>query len=90
MKARTFLTLFMVAAGGFTLRAADERPGINYDEAKVGTLPIPDALTCEDGTKVTTKEQWLQKRRPELLKLFETEVCHDTKQRAGPLDPGRG
>lgn len=53
---------------------ADERPGINYDESKAGSLPIPDVLTCSDGTKVTTKEQWLEKRRPELLKLFEREV----------------
>ena len=51
-----------------------DRPGINYDEAKANSLPIPDMLTCVDGTKVTTKEQWLEKRRPELLKLFESEV----------------
>ena len=46
----------------------------NYDEAKVGDLPIPDPLLCTDGSKVTSKELWLEKRRPELLKLFEREV----------------
>lgn len=60
------------------LAAADARPGINYDESKVGTLPIPDVLTCADGTKISTKEQWLEKRRPELMKLFAQEVYGKT------------
>lgn len=28
----------------------------------------------EDGTPVTTVEQWVEQRRPELLRLFETEM----------------
>ena len=32
--------------------------------------PVPDVLTAMDGTRITTKEEWEQKRRPELLKLF--------------------
>jgi dienelactone hydrolase len=32
---------------------------------------LPDMLTMFDGGKVTTKEQWLQQRRPELKALFE-------------------
>jgi hypothetical protein len=32
---------------------------------------LPDPLTMLDGTKVTTREQWEKKRRPELKKLFE-------------------
>ena len=59
------------------LHAQTPKPA-NYDEAQVGNLPIPDALTCEDGTKVTSKEQWLEKRRPELLRLFEREVYGKT------------
>lgn len=45
----------------------------NFDEAKIGNIPIPDVLTCEDGTKITSKEAWLAKRKPELMKLFERE-----------------
>ncbi|MEZ0386373.1 MAG: acetylxylan esterase, partial [Verrucomicrobium sp.] len=47
---------------------------INQEEAGVGNLPIPDVLTCADGTKVTTKEEWLAKRKPELLELFAKEM----------------
>lgn len=50
----------------------------NYDEAKVGTLPIPEVLTAEDGTKITGKEAWLNKRRPELLRIYEKEVFGKT------------
>jgi hypothetical protein len=32
---------------------------------------MPDVLTMRDGTKVPTKEQWEQKRRPELKELFQ-------------------
>src|SRR5262249_24075785 len=32
---------------------------------------FPDPLVMFDGTKITTKEQWEKKRRPELKALFE-------------------
>lgn len=50
----------------------------NYDEAKIGDFPIPDPLLCEDGSKVSTAEQWTQKRRPELMRAFEKEVYGKT------------
>ena len=44
------------------------------DEDKVPPYIIPDALLCVDGSKVANAEMWTSKRRPELMKLFETEV----------------
>lgn len=46
----------------------------NYDESKVPNYELPDPLVCEDGTQVTDKKTWFQKRRPEILRLFETHV----------------
>lgn len=46
----------------------------NYDESKVPPYTLPNALAMEDGTPVTTKEQWIDRRRPEILRLFETHV----------------
>ena len=43
---------------------------VNYDENEIPPYTIPDVLLCNDGTKVTTKEEWLTKRRGELLKQF--------------------
>jgi hypothetical protein len=49
---------------------AQNPPNANYDEDKVPAYTLPDPLTCQDGSKVTTAERWKSKRRPELLKLF--------------------
>lgn len=44
------------------------------DEALVPEYTLPDPLTCLNGSKVRTAKQWMKKRRPELLELFETEM----------------
>ena len=41
----------------------------NYDESKVPQYTLPSVLMCHDGEMVQTKEQWEQKRRPEILNL---------------------
>lgn len=50
------------------------RPEANYDESRILPYTLPDPLTFADGKKVLTPEQWMSRRRPELLKLFETEM----------------
>ncbi|MDQ2688584.1 MAG: acetylxylan esterase [Armatimonadota bacterium] len=42
------------------------------------TLTLPDPLTMADGTPVTTAQQWHDTRRPELLRLFASEVYGQT------------
>jgi hypothetical protein len=44
---------------------------VNYDEAKVGTYMLPDPLTLANGKPVRDAKTWLQKRRPEIVRLFE-------------------
>jgi hypothetical protein len=51
-----------------------QRPGVNYDESKVPAYTLPDALVCADGTRVTDSTIWKQKRRPELVRLFEEQI----------------
>jgi len=47
----------------------------NYDEAKANPYPnLPEVLTLKNGKKVTTPEQWWNKRRPEIVAEFEREV----------------
>jgi len=46
----------------------------NYDESKVPKYVLPDALRLSDGTKVEDGKTWRQKRRPEILRLFQEEV----------------
>src|SRR5256885_3019695 len=54
---------------------------VNYDEAKVGTYTLPDPLVTSDGKPVRDAKMWTQKRRPEIVSLFE-------KQQFG-VAPGR-
>ncbi|MBS0266529.1 MAG: acetylxylan esterase, partial [Planctomycetes bacterium] len=47
----------------------------NYDEALANPFPqLPDVLTLKSGEKVTTAEDWWNKRRPEIVEDFEREV----------------
>jgi len=43
----------------------------NYDEAKVGSYTLPDALLMANGRRVTSPRDWAS-RRQEILRLFET------------------
>jgi hypothetical protein len=65
-------TLAVILAGlATTVTVAQEA---NYDESKVGQFTLPDPLVCSDGTAVKDAQTWRQKRRPEILKLFEEYV----------------
>lgn len=54
---------------------------INYDEAKVPDYVLPDPLTLGDGTKVTDAATWRERRRPEILRMFEENVYGKTPKR---------
>jgi hypothetical protein len=54
----------------------DDAPNpANYDEALANPFPDwPDLLTAGDGAPVTTEETWWDRRRPEIVEAFESEV----------------
>ncbi len=74
----------IVALAGFSTRVFSQAPAVkpptaivagipvNYDEAKVGTYTLPDVLTLNNGKKVNDAQTWLNTRRPQIVKLFET------------------
>ena len=68
------LALLAFASARFILSAVAQPTGFNYDESKVGAYELPDPLKLADGTKVTDSATWLEKRRPEIVKLFETHM----------------
>jgi len=56
----------------------------NFDEDKVPQYTLPDPLVFNDGTPVTTVEQWNNVRRGELIELFRREVYGRGPQEAFP------
>lgn len=64
-----------LAASPFsTFQVAAQVKEANYDEARVPKYELPDPLVLASGEKVTDAETWRNRRRPELLKLFEQHV----------------
>ena len=53
--------------------AAISANATNYAEAKVGDYKLPNALVCNDGSRVTNAETWFAKRRPEILEAYRVE-----------------
>ena len=82
MSPRCFAVLFVCAAAlaqtPATPKQAPRPPAsevagihVNYDEASVGTYALPDPLVLADGKPVKDAKTWAEKRRPELIRLFE-------------------
>jgi hypothetical protein len=47
----------------------------NYDEAKANPYPdLPDPLTMNNGQKVASAQMWWDKRRPEIVEMYEKYV----------------
>jgi len=62
-------------ANGNPLRRATRTGHVsNYDEAKVAPYTLPDPLVFSDGTPVKDAAAWKTRRRPELIKVYETEI----------------
>jgi hypothetical protein len=44
---------------------------VNYDETKIAAYTLPDPLVMANGKPVRDAKTWLQKRRPEIVRLYE-------------------
>jgi hypothetical protein len=46
----------------------------NYSEEKIPAYTLPDPLVMSNGERVTSAEQWYNKRRPEILKFYQSQI----------------
>jgi hypothetical protein len=65
---------FFAIAATFAATAIAQPKDTIFDEAQVPAYVLPEPLLMLDGTKVDRSEDWMSKRRPEILKLFEEHV----------------
>ena len=61
-------------ANGNPIRRAPTGHISNYAEARVGTYELPDPLVLQNGQPVNDADTWFKERRPEILKLYQTEI----------------
>jgi hypothetical protein len=68
----------MILLAGAAMAQADRPPAavvagipVNYDEARVGTYTLPDPLLLANGKPVRDAKTWNEKRRAEIVRLFE-------------------
>ena len=62
-------------ANGNPLRRAMKTGHVsNYDEAKVAPYKLPDPLVLANGRRVMDATTWQSQRRPEIVRLYETEI----------------
>ncbi len=61
-------------AHGNPLRRAPTGHISNYDEAKAGTYTLPDPLVLQNGKPVRDAVTWFKQGRPEVLRLYQTEI----------------
>src|SRR6201996_4341356 len=73
-KARRHTLLALSLLLFVTTGCAQHIPGYNYDESKIPPYTLLDPLRPADGRTVTTPQQWLTQRRPEILRLFEQNI----------------
>jgi hypothetical protein len=81
------LMLVGVVAMSSTPEVEAQKPKVNYSEADVKPYTLPDALVTEKGRSVTSAELWTNVRRPELLKLFASQVYGKTPTPPQPIKP---
>ena len=68
-----FFHCFLIMSGWFVLRAEEPKErdaDVNYDEAKIPHYDLPPLLVNAQGRPVTTPEEWMNIRRPEILAMF--------------------
>lgn len=69
--------LLLFTASASTMSAP---PDTNYDEDKVPPYTLPELLVDSAGQRVTTAKDWQSRRRPEIVRLFETHVYGQAPQ----------
>jgi hypothetical protein len=74
MKIAAYLLLALSSNFVFAAATPPGYPAGLYDEGNVPKFTLPDPLVMLNGDKVNDVDTWKQKRRPEILKLFETNV----------------
>ncbi len=74
-KSRQVVLVLVWALVALVADPVDAQPaGANYDEQNVPEFTLPDPLVSQDGKPIRDAQAWIESRRPEILRLFQTWV----------------
>src|SRR3954447_26553149 len=68
------LLSYVIVFSTIAVKSPAQPKAANYDEAKIPAYTLPDPLTLANGKKVSNAKTWRDKRRPEILELYKTQV----------------
>ena len=74
LNAFRLFSVVILLASTLGLLLGGQSPPANYDEYKVGTYILPDPLIFNNGKPVRTANDWIKRRRAEVLELFASNV----------------
>jgi len=66
--------IMILCAALMSASSGAQNPDVIYDEAKVPQYSLPDPLVLISGERVRDATTWTNRRRPEILELYRTEV----------------
>ena len=66
----TGLLLLSVPAIGSGREKKEYDSDVNYDESKIPHYDLPALLETAEGKTITTPDEWMNIRRPQILSLF--------------------
>ncbi len=72
--AKTACTVLLTALAARSQTPKAPAIPANYEESQVGAYTLPDPLVLANGQRVRDARTWADKRRPEILRLFETNM----------------
>src|SRR3989442_10213931 len=82
---RRSASLLLCAAALVGVHTGAQNPDVIYDEAKVPQYSLPDALVMKSSERVRDAKTWTNRRRPEILELYRTDVYGHTPGRPAGL-----
>ena len=81
-----FVILLVSTTAVFPRQRKELDSDVNYDETKVPNYTLPPALISAEGDSITTRDEWLNIRRPEILSLFANLVYGRIPAPESPLE----
>ncbi|MFP6596483.1 MAG: acetylxylan esterase [Candidatus Hydrogenedentota bacterium] len=78
------LATFVISATAYAQRK-EQDSDINYDEARIPHYDLPELLVTPDGRTITTADEWMNIRRPQILSLFSNLIYGKTPTPESPI-----